>query len=97
MIIDVHFKHVDSSDSLRDYAKEKSSKLSKYLDGKVHVTWTFDKEHGEFIAHCHCVGNHLDFFGEARADEAYATVDMAVAKLEKQMKKHKEQVTEHKG
>lgn len=97
MIVDIHFKHMESSDSLRDYATEKSDKLKKYFEGKVHVTWTFDKEHGEFIAHCHTVGNHIDMFGEGRADEAYATVDMTVARLEKQLRKHKEIVTHHKG
>lgn len=95
MIVDIHFKHMDSSDSLRDYANEKSLKLKKYLDGKVHATWTFDKEHGEFISHCHVVGSHIDLFGEGRSEEAYATVDMAVAKLEKQLRRHKEIITNH--
>lgn len=95
MIVDIHFKHMDASDSLRDYAQEKSLKLKKYLDGKVHITWTFDRDHGEFISHCHAVGSHLDIFGEGRSEEAYATVDMAVAKLEKQLRRHKEIITNH--
>lgn len=97
MIVDIHFKHMDASDSLRDYATEKSAKLKKYFDGKVHVTWSFTKEHGEFISHCHAVGSHIDLFGEGQADEAYATVDMAITRLEKQLKKHKEIVTDHKS
>ncbi len=97
MIIDIHFKHMDSSDSLRDYATDKSEKLKKYFEGKVHVTWTFDKEHGEFIAHCHVVGSHIDLFGEGHANDAYSTVDSAVHKLEKQLRKHKEIVTDHKA
>lgn len=96
MIVDIHFKHMDTSESLRAYATEKSEKLKKYFEGKVHVTWSFTKEHGEFISHCHTVGSHIDLFGEGRADEAYATVDMAVTRLEKQLKKHKEIVTDHK-
>lgn len=97
VILDIHFKHMESSDSLRAYATEKSEKLKKYFDGKIHVTWTFDKEHGEFISHCHIVGSHLDFFGEGHANDAYATVDSAITKLEKQLKKHKEIITNHKG
>lgn len=97
MIVDVHFKHMEASDSLRDYATEKSEKLKKYLDGKMHVTWNFVREHGEFISHCHLVGSHIDIFGEGRADEAYATVDMAISRIEKQVKRHKEIVTGHKG
>jgi putative sigma-54 modulation protein len=97
MIVDIHFKHMDSSDSLRDYATEKSEKLKKYFDGKVHVTWNFTKEHGEFISHCHAVGSHIDLFGEGRADEAYASIDLAIMRLDKQLKKHKEIVTDHKS
>ena len=95
MIVDVHFKHMDSSDSLRDYATDKSEKFKKYLDGKLHITWNFSREHGDFVAHCHIVGNHIDMFGEGDADDAYATVDMAISRLEKQLKKHKDIVTDH--
>lgn len=95
MIVEIHFKQMDASDSLREYASDKSEKLKKYIDGNVHVTWSFTREHGEFISHCHVVGSHIDLFGEGRADEAYATVDMAVTRLEKQLKKHKEIVTDH--
>jgi putative sigma-54 modulation protein len=97
MTLDIHFKHMDASDSLRDYATEKSEKLKKYLEGKIHLTWTFDKEHGEFITHCHLIASHIEIFGEGRANDAYATVDMTVSKLEKQIKRHKEIITSHKG
>jgi len=93
MIFQFSFKHMEPSDSLRRYAEEKSAKLSRYFEGKIHLTWTFEREHGEFIAHCHLLGNHMDYFGEGRADEAYATVDLTVMKLEKQVKKHKEILT----
>jgi putative sigma-54 modulation protein len=96
MNIDVHFKHMEASDALRGYVAEKSDKLKKYFDGKLHLTWNFNKEHGEFISHCHAVGNHLDMFGEGRAADAYATVDLAIAKLEKQLQRQKEIITNHK-
>jgi len=97
MIVDVSFKHMDPSDALRDYMKEKSEKLKKFFDGKVHLTWNFTKEHEEFIAHCHLVGNHMDYFGEARATEAYASVDQTIHRIEKQIQKHKEIITGHRS
>ena len=90
MEIQITFKHVDHSESLKNYAVEKSEKLNRYLHGKLHLVWTFDKEGGDFTAHVHVTGNHIDFFAESRANEAYATVDMVIAKIEKQIKKHKE-------
>lgn len=95
MIIEVKFKHVDHSDALEAYVNEKTDKLKKYFDGKVHVVWNFGKEHGEFTAHCHVTGSHLDLFGESAADDIYATVDLAIGKVEKQLRRHKEIITDH--
>ena len=95
MIIDFAFKHMPASDALRDYANEKSDKLRKFFDGKIHVKWNFTREHEDFIAHCHLMGNHMDFFGEATTKDAYASIDEAIVKTEKQIKKHKEKVTDH--
>jgi putative sigma-54 modulation protein len=95
MIIDFAFKHMPVSDALREHAQEKSEKLTRFFDGKIHVRWNFTREHEEFIAHCHLLGNHMDFFGEATETDARAAIDEALVKIEKQIKKHKEIVTEH--
>jgi len=95
MITHYTFKNIDSSDSLKTYAEEKAERFKKYFDGNVELTWTFDKQHGEFVSHCHLIGNRMDYFGEGQATDAYATVDLALTRLEKQIKKHKEIVTDH--
>ena len=97
MNLQVSFKHMESSDALREYVEEKASKFKKYFDGKVHVTWTVGKEHGEFTSHCHLLGNHIDFFGEGSATDAFASVDLAIDKIDRKLKKHKEVVTNHKS
>ena len=95
MIIDFAFKHMPASDSLRDHANAKCEKLKRYFDGKIHVKWNFTREHEEFIAHCHLLGNHIDFFGEATETDAVAAIDEAVMRIEKQIKKQKEIVSNH--
>lgn len=95
MIIDYAFKQMPTSDGLREYASEKSEKLKKFFDGKMHVKWNFTREHEEFIAHCHLIGNHMDFFGEATTSDARTSIDEALSKVEKQIKKHKEILTGH--
>ncbi len=95
MMINVSFKHMSASDAIRDYATEKTERLKKYFNGKTHVTWTFSVEKTEHIAHCHLVGNHMDYFGEASNDSLQESIDMALEKIEKQVKKHKEIVKDH--
>ncbi|MEK7690614.1 MAG: ribosome-associated translation inhibitor RaiA [Bdellovibrionota bacterium] len=95
MIINMSFKQLEPTEAIKAHATEKSEKLKKYFDGKIHVTWNFAVEKQSQIAHCHLVGNHMDFFGEAATEDLYASIELAVSKLEKQLKKHKEIVTRH--
>jgi putative sigma-54 modulation protein len=89
------FKHMGPSDTLRDYAAEKSQKLAKYFDGKSNVTWSMSVEKQNRIVHCHLVGRNLDCFGEAVSEDFYASIDLALEKIEKQLRKHKEIVKDH--
>ena len=95
MIINVSFRHMEASEALKEYVNDKSEKFKKYFQGKVHATWSFVVEKQEHIAHCHLVGNNMDYFGEAKTEDMYASVDLALEKIEKQLKKHKEIVTNH--
>lgn len=95
MILNMSFKHMEPSDSIKKFTEEKSEKLKKYFHGKIHMTWNFSVERQNQIAHCHLVGNHMDYFGEASTSDLYASIDMAIDKLEKQLRKHKEIVKDH--
>ena len=95
MVINMSFKHMNTSDSIREYAHEKTEKLKIYFDGKIHVTWTFNLEKTEYIAHCHLLGNRMDYFGEARCATLQESIDDSLEKIEKQIRKHKEIVKDH--
>ena len=95
MTLNISFKHMDASDALKAYTKEKTDKLEKYFRGRIAVTWNFTIEKQNRVAHCHLVGNNMDYFGEAATEDFYASVDMAVEKIEKQLRKHKEIVKDH--
>lgn len=95
MEINMSFKHIDSTDAIKNYTVEKTQKLKKYFNGKVAVDWNFDVSKQNQIAHCHVIGNHIDLFGEATTTDLYASIDEAIHKLEAQLKKHKEIVTDH--
>lgn len=95
MMLNFAFKNIDSSEALQAYTTEKSEKLNKYFNGKVHMTWNFKVEHDDRVAHCHLVGNNMDYFGEAQSQDFHASVDLALDKIEKQLRKHKEIVKDH--
>lgn len=90
MELNISFKNLDRSPALQVYTREKSEKLKKYFDGKIHVTWNFSSEKKDMVAHCRLVGNNMDYFGEGVTTDIHASVDLAVDKIEKQLRKHKE-------
>ena len=95
MNLNISFKHHDTSDAVKDYTSERSERLAKYFQGKIHCTWNFGQVKQQWTAHCHLVGNNIDYFGEADTDDIYASIDVTVDRLEKQLRKHKEIVTNH--
>ncbi|MCM2276511.1 MAG: ribosome-associated translation inhibitor RaiA [Oligoflexia bacterium] len=95
MQLNISFKHMDTSDALRTYTQEKSERLKKYFNGRISVTWNFSIENMEKVAHCHLVGNNMDYFGEAATGDFHASIDSTLDKIEKQLRKHKEIVKDH--
>lgn len=93
MVIQISFKHMSAREEVKAYAEEKTERLKKYFDGKIHVIWNLTVEHDKPIAHCHLIGNHMDYFGEAEAETLMAAIDLTIDKVEKQIRKHKEKLT----
>jgi len=95
MNLNISFKNMDPSDSLKLFIEEKTEILRKYFKGRITVTWILTIEKQNRVAHCHLVGNHMDYFGEALTGDFKASIDTALDKIEKQVRKHKEIVKDH--
>jgi putative sigma-54 modulation protein len=95
MNLNISFKHVDPSDYLKGFIQEQSKTLEKYFKGRISVTWVISAEKQNRIAHCHLVGNNMDYFGEGITSDYKASIDLALDKIEKQIRKHKEIVKDH--
>jgi putative sigma-54 modulation protein len=84
-------KHVSISDGLRTHAEEKTSKLPRYYSGINQVEVIVDGSQGgktsvEVIAR----GEHGNVFvATEMGDDAYQCIDLAVHKLEQQLRKKK--------
>ncbi len=95
MQINLTGHHVDITDSLRNYVNEKMEKLERHFDkvSNTHVILSVDKNEQKAEATVHMSGN--DIFAEAHEADMYASIDAMVAKLDRQVKKHKEKITNH--
>jgi putative sigma-54 modulation protein len=91
----ISFKNIDASKALTSFIQDKSESLAKYFKGRITATWIISAEKLNRVAHCHLVGNSMDYFGEGVTDDFRASVDVALEKIETQVRKHKEIVKDH--
>lgn len=87
--------HVDITTSMRDYVTEKLARLERHFDHvtNVHVVLSVEKLRKKAEATVQITGNTLHAVSEN--EDMYAAIDSMVDKLDRQVKKHKEKVTDH--
>ncbi len=95
MNINLTGHHVDITESMRDYVNSKFDRLERHFDHvtDVHVVLGVEKVRHKAEATMHISGGTL--FADAIEDDMYAAIDGLVDKLDRQVKKHKEKLTDH--
>jgi putative sigma-54 modulation protein len=96
MQVTVTFRHIDSSDPLKEYATDKTDRLEKYLLEPVEVHWVLSVEKIRHTAAATVTANGLRIKAqEETTTDLYAAIDAVLDKLEGQVRKHKEKVKDH--
>lgn len=87
--------HVEITPALRDYVSGKMERLERHFDHVtgVHCILTVEKLRHKAEASVAVSGGTL--FADAVQDDMYAAVDALVDKLDRQIVKHKEKLTDH--
>ena len=95
MRINVTGHHVDITDPLRNYVSEKFERLERHFDHvtDVHVVLSVEKLRQTAEATMHISGGKL--FADSTEEDMYAAIDGLTDKLDRQLKKHKEKLTDH--
>jgi putative sigma-54 modulation protein len=96
MDITVTFRHLESTDALRDYAREKVSRIKKYVGAPADVAVVLSLEKHRHQAEITLNTNGITMNARDVTEDMYAAIDLAVDKLERQAKKHKEKIKDHK-
>ncbi len=95
MQVTVTFKHMESTEPLKDYASDKSARLAKYLASPIEVHWFLSVEKIRHIAEATVAANGVRIKAKEESSDMYAAIDTAMDKLEKQVRKHKEKIKDH--
>ncbi|PCI20822.1 MAG: ribosomal subunit interface protein [Piscirickettsiaceae bacterium] len=87
--------HVEVTDAIRDYTNSKFEKIKRHFDKviDVHVILTVEKLEQKAEATIQLNGSKI--FAEDTQENMYAAIDSLVDKLDRQVRKHKEKITNH--
>jgi len=97
MQVAVNFKHMEKSDPLRDYVEAKVDRVKKYIDEPADVQATLSIE-GKIrhIATVTMYAKGVTVKATEEMDDMYAAIDLVVDKIERQLKRYKEKLKDHK-
>jgi putative sigma-54 modulation protein len=99
MQLSVTFRHMDSTDALRDYAREKVERIRKYFPDpiKAHVVLVCDRGYNHTADVMITLHNGLVIKGVETTEDMYSSIDLVMAKIERQVRRYKEKIRSHKG
>lgn len=87
--------HIDVTPPLREYVNSKIERLERHFDHvtNIHVVLSVEKLRHKAEATVSVSGGNL--FADSTREDMYAAIDSLVDKLDRQVKKHKEKLTDH--
>ncbi len=98
MLFTIVGKHIEITDAIRGHAQEKAEKLPRFYDNVSHIEVIFEgSEGGNPGVEVLVRAEHQDVFvARENGPDAYACLDLAIHKLERQLKKAKEKQRDNK-
>ncbi|HEY2028370.1 MAG TPA: ribosome-associated translation inhibitor RaiA [Myxococcales bacterium] len=96
MQVNITFRNMFATDALRNHVQDKLGKVvDKYLDKvtEAHVTLSLERYLHQADINLHA--GHFHVRGKEKSEDMYASIDMAIDKIERQLKKHKERLKNH--
>lgn len=91
------FRQMESSTALRGYAEERLEKIKRYFSEPLRVSCTFTVDKVMHIAAFDVtLRNGLQLHAEESTENMYSSVDLALAKMERQVRRYKARIKHHK-
>ncbi len=87
--------HVDITEALKNYVDSKFERLERHFDNftNVHVILSVEKLRQKAEATMHANGTRV--FADSVHEDMYAAIDGLIDKLDRQVLRHKEKLTNH--
>lgn len=96
MKVSVTFRNTEGEEWYKQYVEERLQKLKKYLDQPMEAHVVLSVEKFRNVTEINLLDNGLTVNAKEEAKEMQLSIDNAVEKIERQLKKHREKIRDHK-
>jgi len=96
MEVTVTFRHMEATDALRNYAIEKLTKLTRYIDKLMEANIVLSLEKHRHIAEVTINANRITINGREETNDMHSAIDLVMDKIVRQVKKYKDKIRNHK-
>lgn len=97
MQVNITFRHLEPTEGLKAHVKDKVAHIQRYVDRPSEAHAVLHLENLQHHAEITMKAGAFSVRGRAKSEDMYASIDAAADKIERQLKKHKERVRNHKA
>ncbi len=88
--ISITGRNFEVGDDVKEYLIKKIEKLSKYSSRIVEGRIIIGQNRGRYRVEIILFADHLRYYGDGKGEKMRSSIDNAVSKVDKQMRRHKE-------
>src|SRR5262245_39176958 len=99
MQLSTTFRHMDASQAVREYAAEKLDKIKKYFNKdpiSAHAVFSVERGFNHVADINITLPNGIVINAKEVTEDMYSSIDLAAARIERQVRKWKEKIRDHK-
>src|SRR6516165_1516146 len=99
MQLSTTFRHMDASQAVREYAAEKLEKIRKYFNKDpiaAHAVFSVERGFNHVADINITLPNGILINAKETTEDMYSSIDLAAARIERQVRKWKEKIRDHK-
>ena len=99
MQVNITFRGMDSTEALKNHLKQRIEHVEKFFDRAVEAHVVLSLERYLHHADLSLQAGHFLLRGKAKSEDMYKSIDEAMEKIERQLKRYKDKIrtTKHRG
>ena len=95
MNIQISGQHLEITQTIKEHIHKKFSRLKKHFENMVDIHIVLKVEKSDHVAEATIHIRHQHIAATANSEDMYKTINLLVDKLDRQLVKYKEKITNH--